>query len=64
MYMYSDQTASLCTGSSAIQIGEPVFFRPAKSGEIAEHFKHYFLKRGYKIKEKVPTYRGLERVFY
>lgn len=46
-----------------IQIGDPVLFRPAKAGEIAEQFNGYMLKRGEKIEGTVPTYRGLGHVF-
>jgi D-serine deaminase-like pyridoxal phosphate-dependent protein len=44
--------------------GDPVFFRPAKAGEIAERFNEYLLKRGDRIVERVPTYRGLGHCFY
>ncbi len=43
----------------SLAVGDPVFFRSAKAGEIAEQFTHYFLFRGDKLVEKVPTYRGL-----
>ena len=38
--------------------GEPIFFRHAKAGELAEHFMEYLLVRGDSIVERVPTYRG------
>lgn len=39
-------------------IGEPVLFRPAKSGEIAERFRdHVHFSRG-RIAGRTPTYRG------
>ena len=44
--------------------GDPVFFRPAKAGEIAERFNEYLLKRGDRIVERVKTYRGLGYCFY
>jgi D-serine deaminase-like pyridoxal phosphate-dependent protein len=44
-------------------LGDPVFFRPAKSGELAEHFDEYLLVRGDHIEARVPTYRGLHRRF-
>ena len=47
-----------------ITLGDPVFFRPAKSGEIAEHFEHYILKRQYDIVNIVPTYRGMGKIFH
>jgi len=47
-----------------IQTGDPLFFRPAKAGEIAERFQEYILFRGKNIIAKVPTYRGLGKCFY
>jgi D-serine deaminase-like pyridoxal phosphate-dependent protein len=44
--------------------GDPVFFRPAKAGEIAEHFAEYLLMSGGRIVGRAPTYRGLGRCFY
>ena len=47
-----------------IKVGDPLFFRPAKAGEIAERFSEYVLIRNNKIVDKVPTYRGLGHCFY
>jgi D-serine deaminase-like pyridoxal phosphate-dependent protein len=47
----------------ALAIGDPIFFRPAKSGELAEHVREYLLVRGDQIVERVPTYRGLGECF-
>jgi D-serine deaminase-like pyridoxal phosphate-dependent protein len=47
-----------------IRLGDPLFFRPAKAGEIAERFTEYILIRDNQIVDKVPTYRGLEQCFY
>jgi len=47
-----------------LQPGDPVFFRPAKAGEIAERFNAYLLKRGNSIVGRVKTYRGLGHCFY
>ncbi len=41
-----------------LDIGEPVFFRPAKSGELAERFTHYLLADENGKTQSVPTYRG------
>ncbi len=46
-----------------VALGDPIFFRPAKSGELAEHFDEYLLVRGDRIEARVPTYRGLGRRF-
>jgi len=44
--------------------GDPIFFRPAKAGEIAERFNEYILIRKGKIIDRVPTYRGLGKCFF
>jgi D-serine deaminase-like pyridoxal phosphate-dependent protein len=44
-----------------VRLGDPIFFRPAKSGEVAELFDEYLLVRGERIEARVPTYRGLGR---
>jgi len=44
--------------------GDPVFFRPAKAGELAERFTEYLLKRGDRIVARAKTYRGLGRCFH
>jgi D-serine deaminase-like pyridoxal phosphate-dependent protein len=46
-----------------LRLGEPIFFRHAKAGELAEHFNEYHLVRGETIESTVPTYRGLGRCF-
>ncbi len=46
-----------------LRLGEAVLFRPAKSGELAEHFREYLLVRGSKISERSLTYRGQGCVF-
>lgn len=47
-----------------LQPGDPVFFRPAKAGEIAERFNEYLLKSGNRIVGRAKTYRGLGHCFY
>jgi len=46
-----------------LDLGDPVFFRHAKAGELAEHFTHYLLLRGDRVVERVPTYRGMGHAF-
>ncbi|HZU83270.1 MAG TPA: alanine racemase [Polyangiaceae bacterium] len=46
-----------------LALGDPVFFRHAKAGELAEHVKEYLLVRGNRIEARVPTYRGLGECF-
>jgi D-serine deaminase-like pyridoxal phosphate-dependent protein len=44
--------------AAQLQIGDLVWFRHAKSGEIAEHTNTVHLLQGDQIAESVPTYRG------
>ena len=46
-----------------LALGDPVFFRHAKAGELAEHFAEYLLVRGARIEARAPTYRGLGQCF-
>jgi D-serine deaminase-like pyridoxal phosphate-dependent protein len=43
----------------SLRIGDPVFFRHAKAGELAEHFTEYLLVRGGEVVGEAKTYRGL-----
>jgi D-serine deaminase-like pyridoxal phosphate-dependent protein len=49
--------------SGELSLGDPVFFRHAKAGELAEHFREYLLVRGDRIEGRAPTYRGLGKCF-
>ena len=53
------------TGHPAAQlrIGDLVWFRHAKSGELFEHVRDVHLVRGDAVVEVVPSYRGRDRVF-
>lgn len=44
--------------------GDPVFFRPAKAGEIAERFNEYVLIENGTLAGRARTYRGLGHCFY
>jgi D-serine deaminase-like pyridoxal phosphate-dependent protein len=41
-----------------LRIGDAVFFRHAKAGELAERFEQYHFVRGSSIAHSHPTYRG------
>jgi D-serine deaminase-like pyridoxal phosphate-dependent protein len=43
----------------SVEIGDAVFFRHAKAGELAEHFEEYLLVRGDERIGTAKTYRGL-----
>jgi D-serine deaminase-like pyridoxal phosphate-dependent protein len=44
-------------------LGDPVFFRHAKAGELAEHVNEYILVRGDTLVGRAPTYRGMGKCF-
>jgi D-serine deaminase-like pyridoxal phosphate-dependent protein len=52
------QTPLTGPGASALRVGEMVWFRHAKSGEVAEHVPEAHLLEDSEITDVVPTYRG------
>ena len=54
---------TLSSDAPSIAIGDPIFFRHAKAGELAEHFREYVLVREDRVVGRAPTYRGLGRCF-
>ena len=57
------QTPLRVPRGTSIALGDPIFFRHAKSGELAERFLEYLLVRGERIEARAPTYRGLGACF-
>lgn len=53
------------TGDAArrLRIGDKVYFRHTKAGELCERFDRLHLVRGTQIVDSVPTYRGEGRTF-
>jgi D-serine deaminase-like pyridoxal phosphate-dependent protein len=51
------------TGSEP-KSGEPVYFRHAKAGELAERFNEYLLIQRGRAPVRVPTYRGLGKCLF
>lgn len=47
----------------SLRLGDPVLFRHAKAGELAEHAAEYLLVRGDRVEDRAPTYRGLGLCF-
>ena len=45
------------------RVGDPIVFRHAKAGELAERFAEYLLLEGGAISSREPTYRGEGRTF-
>ena len=58
------QTPVRLASNVALGIGDPVFFRHAKAGELAERFTEYLLVAGGKIVDRVKTYRGSGKGFF
>lgn len=52
------QTPIIYSGKENLKIGDPIFFRHAKSGELCERFNELYLIRNNKIINKITTYRG------
>lgn len=57
------QTPLLGPPALDLAIGDRVYFRHAKAGELCERFDRLFLVSGDTIVEEVPTYRGEGRAF-
>lgn len=49
--------------AALLRVGDLVWFRHAKSGELFEHANQVHLLRGSAFEESVATYRGLGHVF-
>ena len=49
--------------AALLGIGDLVWFRHAKSGELFEHVRDVHLVRGESVTEVVPSYRGSDVVF-
>ena len=57
------QTPLLGPAADALEIGDRVYMRHAKAGELCERFQSVHLLEGDRIVEEVPTYRGEGRGF-
>jgi D-serine deaminase-like pyridoxal phosphate-dependent protein len=57
------QTPLLGAAADALEIGDRVFFRHAKAGELCERFASLHLLEGGRIVDEVPTYRGEGQCF-
>jgi D-serine deaminase-like pyridoxal phosphate-dependent protein len=57
------QTPLLGEPAAELAIGDRVYFRHAKAGELCEHFGALHLVEGGEIVDEVPTYRGEGRAF-
>ncbi|TCO64626.1 amino acid deaminase/aldolase [Actinocrispum wychmicini] len=52
------QTPVVGKAADTLRLGDRVWLRHAKAGELAERFQEYHLIRGDRIERTVPTYRG------
>lgn len=57
------QTPLTGPGAAALSIGDLVWFRHAKSGELFEHVNNVHLVSGDAIVDSVPSYRGAGQAF-
>ncbi|HET7416973.1 MAG TPA: amino acid deaminase/aldolase [Solirubrobacterales bacterium] len=57
------QTPLAGPAAAALEVGDRVYLRHAKAGELCERFDTLFLVEGDQIVDEVPTYRGEGRTF-
>jgi D-serine deaminase-like pyridoxal phosphate-dependent protein len=57
------QTPLLGAGADALAVGDRVWLRHAKAGELCERFDRLYLIEGERVLEEVPTYRGEGQCF-
>ena len=57
------QTPLQGPGARGLAVGDRVWFRHAKAGEVMERFDVVHLVRGDQVVRTVPTYRGEGRTF-
>ncbi|GIH74860.1 amino acid deaminase/aldolase [Planobispora longispora] len=57
------QTPLIGQAAEDLRVGDRVWFRHAKAGELCERFATLHLIEGDKVVEEVPTYRGEGRTF-
>jgi len=57
------QTPLTGRGAAALQVGDRVYLRHAKAGELGERFASFHLVQGDAVVDEVPTYRGEGKAF-
>jgi D-serine deaminase-like pyridoxal phosphate-dependent protein len=57
------QTPLLGAAAAKLQVGDRVYMRHAKAGELCERFTSLYLVEGGKVIDEVPTYRGEGQAF-
>lgn len=58
------QTPIKLPPNTRVALGDPLFFRHAKAGELAERFERFWLLRDGRIVDEVTTYRGDGQCFF
>jgi D-serine deaminase-like pyridoxal phosphate-dependent protein len=57
------QTPLVGSAAAHLRIGDRVYFRHVKAGELCERFDRLYLIAGDTIRDEVPTYRGEGKTF-
>ncbi len=57
------QTPIAYSGPEPLNLGDPVFLRHSKAGELCERFRSLLLVSKGQVVDEVPTYRGQEQCF-
>jgi D-serine deaminase-like pyridoxal phosphate-dependent protein len=57
------QTPLIGDAAATLRVGDRVYFRHAKAGELCERFNQLYLIEGERVVEEVPTYRGEGQCF-
>jgi D-serine deaminase-like pyridoxal phosphate-dependent protein len=57
------QTPLRGRAADGLRVGDNVYFRHTKAGELCERFNSLYLLQGHEIVDEVPTYRGEGRCF-
>jgi hypothetical protein len=57
------QTPVRGAGAAGLEVGDRVWLRHTKAGELSEHLAEFALVDGDTVIGTVPTYRGEGRVF-
>jgi len=57
------QTPLLGMAARRLRVGDRVYMRHAKAGELCEHFGSLYLVEGDRVVDEVPTYRGEGKSF-
>ena len=57
------QTPVIGAAAYNLRVGDRVYLRHAKAGELCEHFNSLYLLEGERVVDEVATYRGEGKAF-